>query len=48
MCFPAVSYTHLSYQDERLEETDFKGPRYAADLFDEGYDHDGGTHENPD
>ena len=44
----AMEYFLKSYQDESLEETDFKGPRYAADLFDEGYDHDDGTHENPD
>ena len=38
----AMEYFLKSYQDESLEETDFKGPRYAADLFDEGYDHDDG------
>ncbi|MCD8104432.1 MAG: hypothetical protein LUF35_05395 [Lachnospiraceae bacterium] len=44
----AMSYFLASYQDESLEETDFKGPRYAADLYDSGYTHDDGTWEEPD
>lgn len=44
----AVEYFLLSYQGKDLEETDFKGPRYAADYFDSGYEHDDGTYEEPD
>lgn len=44
----AIEYFLLSYEDENLKETDFKGPRYAADYFDLGYYHDDGTHEAPD
>lgn len=44
----ALEYFVLSYQGEELKETDFKGPRYAADYFDAGYTHDDGTYEAPD
>lgn len=44
----ALSYFLLSYKAPGLKETDFKGPRYAADLFDTGYYHDDGTYEAPD
>ena len=44
----AIEYFLLSYQDKQLKETDFKGPRYAADYFDTGYSHDDGTKEEPD
>lgn len=44
----AMEYFQLSYQDENLQETDFKGPRYAADFFDSGYYHDDGSFEEPD
>ena len=38
----------LSYQGENLKETDFKGPRYAADMFDAGYITDAGESVAPD
>lgn len=44
----AIENFVLSYQGEGLQETDFKGPRYAADMFDAGYDQDDGTHVEPD
>ena len=44
----AMAYFLLSYQDENLKETDFKGPRYAADLFDSGYITDDGEEVAPD
>lgn len=44
----AIEYFVLSYRGEDLQETDFKGPRYAADFFDTGYTHDDGTEEAPD
>lgn len=43
----AIEYFLLSYQGKDLKETDFKGPRYAADYFDSGYLHDDGTQEAP-
>lgn len=44
----AIGNFLLSYQGEGLQEADFKGPRYAADMFDTGYDQDDGTHVEPD
>ena len=44
----AMDYFLLSYQGENLKEKDFKGPRYAADLFDEGYTTDAGEEMAPD
>lgn len=44
----ALAYFLLSYKDGALKETDFKGPRYAADFFDAGYYHDNGSYEAPD
>ena len=44
----AMEYFVLSWQGENLTETDFKGPRYAADLFDAGYTTDAGTEIAPD
>ena len=44
----AMEFFLLSWQDENLKETDFKGPRYAADLFDSGYTTDAGEEIAPD
>ena len=44
----AMKYFELSYQDPNLKETDFKGPRYAGDLYDSGYQHDDGSDAAPD
>ena len=44
----ALEYFLLSYQGENLKETDFKGPRYAADMFDAGYTTDAGEAVAPD
>lgn len=44
----AMEYFLLSYQDEKLVQTDFKGPRYAADYFDAGFYHDDGSYQEPD
>lgn len=44
----AIENFVLSYQGEGLQETNFKGPRYVADMFDAGYDQDDGTHVEPD
>ena len=44
----AMKYFLLSYEGKELKETDFKGPRYAADYYDSGYNHDNGTYMAPD
>ncbi len=44
----AIEYYLLSWNAEGLGEADFKGPRYVADYYDAGFDHDDGTHEEPD
>lgn len=37
-----------SYEADTLKEADFKGPRYAGDLYDVGYTHDDGSIAAPD
>ena len=44
----AMEYFLLSSQGENLKETDFKGPRYAGDMFDAGYLTDAGESVAPD
>lgn len=44
----AMEYFLDSCQADGLVETDFKGPRYAGDLYDSGYTLDDGTQVEPD
>ncbi|MGC3992856.1 MAG: hypothetical protein QM779_01780 [Propionicimonas sp.] len=44
----ALAYFLRSYDSSQVKETDFKGPRYAGDLYEAGYVHDDSTKAAPD